>query len=725
MTQPTEPKSLKLPMLRKGITFAFSDYDKDGKPQWLIHDSGRNKFFIIGWVEYEILERWYLGDAEAVVNAVHNETTLNIDIADVESLLKFLTYNYLIQQSGYHIYDRAKEQKLFKNDSWFHWLINYYLFFKIPLVHPDNFLVRTKRIGDGLFSRTLLLVMTMVAIIALVQLSHHWDKFTHTFSSLFTWQGLFFAFIAYMIAKLLHELGHAYMCRRYGVPVPALGIAFLVFWPVLYTDTTLSWSLNSKKRLRIALAGIWVETYVTIIAAIIWCNVNNLTVQAICYTAITINWMASILINVSPFMRFDGYYVLADFLNMPNLQPRAFALTRWQIRRWLFNWPDPPPEIFSPGRHRFLVIYSIITWIYRLFIYLGIAILVYHFFIKVIGIILFAVEMYYFILGPIVAEIQTWIQFRDKFTFNIRTKLTCFVAILLLLLVFIPLKETIKLPGTLSYAHQILIAPSDAVIVKKPPDIGSIIKAHQPIIELQSSVLDHSLQQIQLAYQMKMTELRRAAIDPTYTAQKSVLLSDINKDQAKYSKLMKLRSKFTLTVPFDGILLDIIPELYPGTVVMKDELLGDVIDPKKVEVEAFVSHQDINKLKIGLTGYFYPTDIGRPAVPVKVTAIEFINASKLSCTYSKGLQHNKKDSAIVDTQCYNASDLGGDIATFYTDEGEYVPVDSAFRVLLAVEKPTPVNQVERGTVFINTKADSYGSSILYKIKTVWIRETNF
>lgn len=720
-----ESKPLKVPMLRKGITFAFSDYDKDGKPQWLIHDSGRNKFFIIGWVEYEILERWYLGDADAIVNAVHNETTLNIDINDVESLLKFLIHNYLIQQSGYHIYQRAKEQKIFKNDNLFHWLISYYLFFKIPLVHPDNFLVRTKRIGDWIFSRALLYVMIALAIIALYQLGHQWEEFTHTFRSIFTWQGLFFAFIAYMIAKLCHELGHAYMCRRYGVPVPALGVAFLVFWPVLYTDTTLSWSLNSKQRLRIALAGIWVETYVTIIAALIWCNVHNITIQSICYVAITINWMASLLINVSPFMRFDGYYVLADYINMPNLQPRAFALTRWQLRRWLFNWPDPPPEKFSPERHRFLVAYSLITWIYRLSIYFGIALLVYHFFIKVVGIILFAVEVYYFILGPIVTEIQTWIVLKDKFTFNTRTKLTCFFAILLLLLVFLPINETIKVPATLSYAHQILIAPTDAVIIKKPPEVGSAIKANQPIIQLQSTVLDHALRQIQLDYQRKISELRRAAIDPTYVGQRSILLSDINKDQAKYNKLMNLRSKYTLTVPFDGIILDIAPELYPGTVVMKEEILGDVIDPAKVEVEAFVSQQDINKLKVGFTGYFYPNDISRPALPVKVAAIEIINANKLSCSYSKGLQHDKKDSMIVDTECYNASDLGGDIATFYTDEGEYVPVDSAFRVLLTIQKPTKINQVERGTVYINTKPNAYSASVFYKLKTVLVREAGF
>src|SRR5204863_9242324 len=141
----------------------------------------------------------------------------------------------------------------------------------------------------------------------------------------------------------------------------------------------------------IALAGIWIETYIAIIAALIWTNSHDPTVKTIAYIVVAVNWVASLLINVSPFMRFDGYYVLADFLKMPNLQPRAFALARWQIRKWLFGWSISPPEKFSRSFHRLLVIYSILTWLYRFTIYVSIAVLVYHFFVKMLGIILFII----------------------------------------------------------------------------------------------------------------------------------------------------------------------------------------------------------------------------------------------------------------------------------------------------------------------------------------------
>lgn len=724
-SKPTDKKGpLKLPKLRHGINISFSEYDPDGKPQWLIHDSGRNKFFIIGWVEFELLERWNLGEAEKIIEAVNEQTTLNVDLTDIENLLRFLAHNYLIQQSGYQIYKTAKEQKIFKKDNIFHWLINYYLFFRIPLIHPDHFLSRTKWIADRVFSRTAGYCMIILGFIALYQLSHRWDEFTHTFPTIFTWEGLFFYLIAYLICKFFHELGHAYMCKRYGVPVPSLGVAFLVFWPVLYTDTTLSWTLNYDQRLRIALAGIWVETYVTIIAALLWCNVHNLTVQAICYVTITINWIASLLINVSPFMRFDGYYVLADYMRMPNLQPRAFALTRWQIRRWLFNWPDPPPEKFPRRTHYFLIAYSIATWLYRLVLYFGIAILVYHFFIKIVGILLFAIEMYYFILGPIITEIQTWLVFKDKFSFNLHTQITLFLTVLACLLFFLPISETVDMPGTLSYSHQFLIAPAEGILETPIPLIGTRVKANQTIIQLQSLDLNHALRQVQLEYLKRLSELRRASIQSEYVTHKNILLSEIHKQQAKYIKLIDLRAKLFLSVPFDGIVFDTANDLTVGTIVMKDEWLADVVQPNVVHAEGFVAQIDVNSLRQGLTGYFYPTDLSESAVPVKITSIEPLNSSKLVCHYSTELKQNKNAEVVVETPCYNASDLGGHIATFTTDEGEYVPVDSVYRVTLVPTKPVQLNHVERGSIAIYTQSSSYAAELFYKFKTIWIKQTN-
>lgn len=717
--------SQNLPNLRKGLTYTFSDYDFEGRPQWLIHDSGRNKFFIIGWPEYEMLMRWDLGSPQAVIDAVNSETTLNVDMKDLDKFVQFLSHNYLLEQTGKKILESAKNQNLMEDEHLFHWAIKRYLFFRVPLWHPDKFLNKTAVFGKLLLNRYLGYLMIFLGLLAIYEVSMRWDTFVSTFPSVISWQGFFYYFIAFTFVKILHEAGHAYRCKEYGIPVPNCGIAFLVFWPVLYTDTTLSWTLDSRKRLSIAVAGIQVETYVTILAALTWCYTDNLTLQTICYVTIAINYMASLLINVSPFMRFDGYYILADFMKMPNLQYRAFSLTRWQIRRWLFDWPEPPPEVYSSKIHYFLVIYSIATWLYRLFLYIGIALLVYYMFFKIAGIILFFIEIYYFILEPIVKELKLWFGSKDKFQLNVNTIITLTALVVLVGIFFIPFKSSIELPATMHYEHQFLYAPEEGMIVKRLPPAGTKVRADETIAELGSPILTYALKKTRLEYEKLLSERRRAAVDDFYAKDVGAIMSALEKKRTEYERLLELHKKLILSVPFNGIVVDSASGLGVGSYVKKNEWLGDVIDPNKIEVEAYVKQIDLDLLKKGGNGYFYPADLGLKKVPVKLSLIEPLNPSQLVCHFSQDITAKTSDRLIVETPCYHSSDFGGEIATYRTDQGEYVPVKSVYRVIFEVDKDIDLKYISRGHVRVETSARSYAARFFYHLNRILIQEKEF
>ncbi len=720
-----EFSSITLPPLRKGITCTFSEYDVHGKPQWMINDAGRNKFFIIGWAEHQILKNWHIGNPNDIIETINNKTTLNVEVSDIESFYHFLKKNYLLEQSGYDIYKTAKEQHLFAKDNWLTWLIHHYLFFRIPLWHPDNFLIRTKSIANFVFNRYVFYAMLILGTIAVYQVSTKWQLFTHTFTSIFTLNGVIYYFIAFTICKFFHEMGHAYMCRRYDIPVQSLGVAFLVFWPVLYTDTTLSWVLKSKQRMKIALAGVWIETYVTIIGALIWCNTDSLTIKTVCYMTISINWIASLLINVSPFMRFDGYYILADYLHMPNLQPRAFSLTRWQIRRWLFGWPDSPPEVYAKNLHLFLIVYSISTWLYRFVLYIGIALLVYHFFIKIVGIILLIIEVYYFMLGPVITEFRTWYLMKERFTWNNRTKFTTACVIIMLLLFFLPIRMTITLPGTLSYLHGFIIAQEDGMIDKALPKAGSLVKKGEIITQLKSDDLENALDLVILQYKLKLAQLRNAKINLSNANEKNTILSDINKSQAEYSKLYAMYDKLILRSPFNGILYETKTDLRPGVFVAKNEWIADVIDTSKTFVEAYVNEEDLYLIKTGLTGYFYPEHLSERKIPVRIIEIDTLNTDELSCAYTKMIKQNKDQNVVVDTPCYNSNELGGYIPTYLTEQGKYVPVKSIYRIKLVTLRPVHISYVERGSVELTTKSYTYAGRVFYWIRNMFVQQTGF
>ena len=132
--------------------------------------------------------------------------------------------------------------------------------------------------------------------------------------------------ITLIFVKSLHELGHGYIAKYFGCRVSAIGIAFLVFFPFLYTDTTDAWRLrNHRERLIINFAGILTELHLALIATFLWAILPDGGLKSVTFFIATTSWISSLAINVSPFMRFDGYYVFSDWLKAEILQPRSFA----------------------------------------------------------------------------------------------------------------------------------------------------------------------------------------------------------------------------------------------------------------------------------------------------------------------------------------------------------------------------------------------------------------
>ena len=255
-------------------------------------------------------------------------------------------------------------------------------------------------------------VLTIGAmVLGFTQVARRWDVFSASLVDNFNFEGLLAYAVALIVVKLLHELGHAFTAKYYGCRVPAMGVAFLVMWPVAYTDTNESWRLTDRfQRLRVASAGIATELIIAIWSTLAWGVLPEGSLQSTAFVLATTSWIATLAINASPFMRFDGYFILMDALDMPNLHGRSFDLARWKLREWLFGLNDEPPEYFSQTKQAALIAFAWAVWIYRLILFLGIAVLVYHFFIKLVGIFLFLVEIVWFVAKPLWSELVVWRQ---------------------------------------------------------------------------------------------------------------------------------------------------------------------------------------------------------------------------------------------------------------------------------------------------------------------------
>ncbi len=137
--------------------------------------------------------------------------------------------------------------------------------------------------------------------------------------------------------------------------MPIIGVAFLVLFPVLYTDTTLK---HRDQRLMIDVAGILTELAIAIIATMFWVFLPDGPMRSIAFTTSTLSWFLSLVINLNPFMRFDGYYILSDASGVENMQERSFAFAKWRMREVLFKPNIAPPEVLSTNLQRLLIYHA-------------------------------------------------------------------------------------------------------------------------------------------------------------------------------------------------------------------------------------------------------------------------------------------------------------------------------------------------------------------------------
>ena len=235
---PERPFSL--PPLREELALLDGPAAYDGAPTWSLHDPVRNQFYRIDWPTFEVLARWHLGNPARIVEAIEAETTLSLSEEDVEVVIRFLAEHQLVRPLGEAGTARLVQQEKARHSTLWQWLLHHYLFFRIPLLRPDRWLVRQLPRVEMFYSRTFLYLTLAALTLGLFQVARQWDHFAATLVDTFSWRGALGYGVALTLVKVLHEFGHAFTARRLGCRVPTMGVAFLVMWPVAYTDVNAS-----------------------------------------------------------------------------------------------------------------------------------------------------------------------------------------------------------------------------------------------------------------------------------------------------------------------------------------------------------------------------------------------------------------------------------------------------------------------------------------------------
>lgn len=698
-----------LPSLREDLALMPGPTRGDGQPTWTLHDPVRNRFFSIDWISCEILQRWSLDDPAAIVAAIGATTPLQPSVEDVEQLAHFLGANQLLRPQGANSAREMADRLAKRRGSWLKWLLHHYLFFRIPLLRPDAWLGRQLGVASLFYTKAFLLLTLVACGLGTYQVARQWDQFFATLVDHFSWEGLASYGVALFTVKFLHELGHAFTAKRYGCRIPTMGVAFLVMWPMAYTDTNETWRLTSRwQRLHVAASGILTELIVAAWATLAWALLPDGALRSAAFILATTSWVATLAINASPFMRFDGYFILSDWLDLPNLHDRSFALARWRLREWLFDLGEAKPEHFSPARERALILFAMATWAYRLLLYLGIAVLVYHFFIKAVGIGLFVVEMVWFVMLPIAHELKAWKQRWPRIRQHRRVRLSAVVLAAAVILACVPWPGRVSSSGILRPAEFWPIhAPGPAQVERLGLREGATVAAGETLLTLTAP----ELLARRSATIARVERLRWMAASAGFDGEARNSLQSTRDEfataEAELAGVTEELAKYAPVAPVAGQIRDIAPDLRAGDWVGRNEKLAVLVGTQGRMVETYLGEAAVKRIRVGNRGLFIIDGGTGPALPLTVTNID-------------------ADASRVLPNGMLAASAGGRVIT-RDRKGQRVPEFSVYRVALRVD--TADSQLSahswRGTVTIGGDWESPAWRYLRNVLGVLVRESSF
>lgn len=699
--------------LREEIDLYPGTRGSDGFPTYVLHDIWKNKFFNIGLLEYEILKRWDLRDTEKIAAAVCDETTLYATSEDVVGLQEFLeTQEVLIDKKTNEglskLTKRAKDIVQKKKDARIKANPMAYLMFRIPILRPDKFLESTLWMVKPLMTKKALYVFLALFVFALVNVLQQWHIFTGYVKNALSWQGAAYLFVALAISKSFHEFGHAYTAKRYGLQIPTIGLMWMMIFAFLYTDTTESWKLESRKqRMAIGAAGVIVEMQLAIVATILWSVLPDGPVRYACFYLGTAAWIATLAINLSPFLRWDGYWVLSDLVGIQNLRERSGKITMWFFGKMIMGFDEEIPVKLPPKKVRFSIVFSILSWFYRIGIFVGIGLLIFDRVFKLLGIFVLVTMVTSMVFGPIIKASKEWFKRRSEFNLNKHSLISLSVIFFIFLLLLIPWRSTIQVPAVVAPQQHIEVFPGVEGKVISVPEEGTWLKAGDSLFVMQNPEIDFDVAGKQKDIEYYQRSLQR-------TGSKSLLegraldQERLREATGRYVRALRDSQKLSIQAPFAGEVIWVDEVAKQGGWISPQTPILSYANTQKKEIYAYIGEYDLQRIYADGTAIFYPENTFFSELKGSITSVDSANIHSL-------------DYDIL------ADKNGGPILVETDKETrQLIPVKPLYLVRIAIDETaeeTPI--LVRGRVILKGERKSYLSRFFDSLIGTIIRESGF
>lgn len=544
---------------------------------------------------------------------------------------------------------------------------------RFPLVDPDRFLTWANRLPHLYKGGWGMLLWLAVVLPALFLAPMHWPDLTENFSEqLLAMDNLLLMAVVFPLLKGLHEIGHGLAAKSRGGEVHEMGIMLLVFFPIPYVEASSSSAFVKKTdRMLVGAAGMLTELFFAAIAFYLWLLLEPGLARSLAYNAIILASVTTLLFNANPLLRYDGYYVLADWAEIPNLGSRSTQYWKYLAERYLLDVPkiEPPPA--TPGERRWFIGYAPLAFGYRMFVLFGIALFVaqQYFIVGILLAIWGLVASLGLPLFKIVRALLTEPRFAARVS-RIRAVFGGTALAIYLLLFVLPMPYHTHADGVLRLPEQaILRAEADGFVTRSLARPGDPLRPGDPVLESSNLEVTYDLK-VQLARLEEVRARYDAAwgVNPAEAARQE---EELRREQASVERLRERLANLTLRAGATGNLLLEQPGDLPGRFLKKGEVVGYVVGGYVPVVRVVVGQESVDDIRLATR-----------EVVVKLP-------QNLAATWPARLLRQVPAAGHELPSAALGQSGGGDIVLDPKDEGGTKTLQSVFEFELALEQAAP------------------------------------
>jgi putative peptide zinc metalloprotease protein len=459
---------------------------------------------------------------------------------------------------------------------------------RFPLLDPDDLLARIVAAAGPLARGPGLLLWLLVVLPALALAPSHWQELTGNFNErLLAVDNLLLLAVLFPLLKAAHELGHGLACKRYGGEVHEMGVMLLVFFPVPYVDASSASAFASRwQRMLVGAAGMLTELFIAALAFYLWLALEPGFVRSLAFNLIVLASLTTLMFNANPLLRYDGYYILADAIESPNLGQRATEYWQYLLRRHVFGLQLTDAPLATPGERRWFLVYAPLAFAYRLFVLFSIAVFIAgsYFFIGVLVALWGVVAS---LLVPLVRGVRRLAgdSALDAQATRVRAVMLGVALLLAIGLFGVPLPYHTVAEGVIWPPDSaVLRAQGSGFVSRVLARPGQLMQPGEPVLECIDPALDARLDDQRA--RLEQAQARYDAAFGTHLAKAAQAAEEVRREQAALATLEDEARRLVLRAGARGALLLPKIEDLPGRYLKRGDVVGhlDTGEPPVVRV---------------------------------------------------------------------------------------------------------------------------------------------